>query len=202
MGGPELAASAIEATYGVKIDNYAATNFTTFKNVINSLGGVNVNITADEAGYINWQLNHNGQASIGFVPSSGGNVTLNGQQALWLCRDRGGNGFSGDDFVRTSRQRRVIKSLISSYKSYSSSQVLSTLNNLIGNVSTDLSGDDLQWLAENSGKFFDFEIKERCAPDAGEWSQGYSSAGAWIIQVNDWGNLKSSIQKFIYEDLK
>jgi len=202
LGGAELATSAIENTYGIKIDNYAATNFTTFKNVINSLGGVNINISADEAGYINWQLNNNGQTSVGLVPASGGNVTLNGQQALWLCRDRGGNGFSGDDFVRTSRQRRVIKALISSYQNYSPSQVLSTLNNLVGNVNTDLKADDLKWLADNSGKFFDFEIKERQAPDHGEWSQGYSSAGAWIISVNNWGQLKGDVQKFIYEDIK
>lgn len=202
LGGPELATSAIANTYGIKIDNYAATNFTTFKNIINSLGGVTVNITADEAGYINWQLSNNGQTSVGLVPSSGGNVTLNGQQALWLCRDRGGNGFSGDDFVRTSRQRRVIKSLISSYQSYSPTQVLSTLKNLVGNVNTDLGAKDLEWLADNSGKFFDFEIEERTAPDNGEWSAGYSSAGAWIISVNNWDQLKSDVQKFIYEDLE
>lgn len=201
LGGPELAVSAIANTYGIKIDNYASTNFTTFKNIINSLGGVSVNITADEAGYINWQLGANGQSGVGLVPAGGGNVRLNGQQALWLCRNRGGNGFSGNDFTRTGRQRKVIKSLISSYKSYSPSQVLSTLNNIKGNVVTDLGADDLKWLAENSGKLFNFSIEERCVPDDGEWYASYSPAGAWIIAVNDWNYLKADIQKYLYEDL-
>ena len=202
LGGPELAVSAISNTYGIKIDNYASTNFTTFKNIINSLGGVSVNVTADEAGYINWQLRNNGQTGVGLVSSGGGNVRLNGQQALWLCRDRGGNGFSGSDFTRTGRQRKVIKSLISTYKSYGPSQVLSTLNNLKGNVVTDLSANDLKWLANNSPKLFDFTIEERCVPDTGEWTAGTSPGGMWIISINDWSYLTSDIQKYIYEDLK
>lgn len=201
-GGAELTVDAIEANYGIKIDNYVATNFTTFKNIINAIGGVTVNISADEAGYINWQLNKNGQSDVGLVPSGGGNVTLNGQQALWLCRDRGGNGFSGNDFVRTDRQRRVIQSLISKYKNLSSSQVLSTINALKGYVATDLTAKNFQWYAERAPKYFQYEIVEKRAPDDGQWSQGYSPAGAWIISVNNWDSLKSDIQKFIYEDLK
>lgn len=202
IGGPELAVSAIESTYGIKIDNYIATNFTTFKNIINAIGGVNVNISSDEAGYINWQLNSNGQTNVGLVPSGGGNVTLNGQQALWLCRNRGGNGFSGNDFVRTSRQRRVIQSLISRYSNFSASQVLSTIDALDGNFVTDLSASDFSWYAERSSKFFTYDIAERCVPDDGEWYQSYSPAGAWIIAVNDWDYLKDDVQKYIYEDLK
>ncbi len=202
LGGADLVVDTIESTYGIKIDNYVSTNFTTFKNLINAVGGVNVNISADEAGYINWQISRNGQTSVGYVPASGGNVTLNGQQALWLCRDRGGNGFSGNDFVRTSRQRRVIEALINRYANSSASQLLSTANALVGNVSTDLTTEDFEWYAERGSKFLNYDTEGRCVPDDGEWSQSYSSAGAWIIQVNNWDTLKSDVQKYIYEDLE
>lgn len=202
LGGAEAAVGAIENTYKMKIDNYVATNFSTFKNIINNLGGVQIKITADEAGYINWQLGRNGQTSVGLVSSGGGNVKLNGQQALWLCRDRGGNGFSGDDFSRTGRQRRVLQSLITSYDHYSPTQVLSTINSLKGNVQTDLTAKDFKWLAENSTEFFKFTVQGRCAPDHGEWHAGTSPGGAWIIQFNDWNKFLKDLQDDIYEDLK
>ncbi|MGN1051506.1 MAG: LCP family protein, partial [Acutalibacteraceae bacterium] len=202
FGGPELAVKTIEQNYGIKIDNYVATSFKTFKEVINALGGVDVNITSDEAGYINWQIGKNGQGSVGYVSTAGGVTHLNGQQALWLCRDRGGNGYSGNDFTRTSRQRRVIRSLITTYKNYTPDKVLATLKVLIKYVDTDLSAEDLSWFAQRSVKFFKYETAERCVPDDGEWHADYTSGGAWIISIDNFSGLKSDIQKYIYEDLK
>lgn len=202
FGGADLTKKTIEQTFEIKIDNYVATSFTTFKQVINALGGVSVNITADEAGYINWQLGKNGQTGVGLVPSAGGNVRLNGQQALWLCRDRGGNGYSGNDFTRTARQRRVIQSIVSTYSNYTPSKILSVINTLKGNVKTDLTSADFKWYAQRCTKFFGFKFAERCVPTDGEWQSGYSSGGAWIISLNNFPQLKSDIQKFIYEDIK
>ena len=202
-GGAKLTVSTIENTFGIKIDNYAVVDFSTYKDVINALGGIDVDITSDEAGYINWQINKNGQTgSVGTVSTKGGVTHLNGQQALWLCRDRGGGGFSGDDFVRTSRQRRVIQALVDTYKTYTPVKVLSTLNALKGSVRTNLTEKDLKWYAERSVRFFTYKFRERCVPQDGEWQSGYSSGGAWIIKLNDFSKLKSDIQKYIYEDLK
>ncbi|MCH5303885.1 MAG: LCP family protein [Ruminococcus sp.] len=202
FGGAELTVKTIASTFGIKIDNYVAVSFQTFKDVINNLGGVDVDITSDEAGYVNWQIQKNGQSSVGLVSTSGGVTHLNGQQALWLCRDRGGNGFSGTDFTRTGRQRRVIRSLVSTYKNYTPSQVLSTIKILKNSVKTDLTSKDFKWYAEHSTKFFKFKFEERCVPDDGEWQSGYSSGGAWIIQLNNFSQLKSDVQHYIYEDLK
>lgn len=202
-GGAKLTVSTIEQTFGIKIDNYVAVDFSTFKSVINALGGIDVDITSDEAGYVNWQINKNGQtSSIGTISTKGGVTHLNGQQALWLCRDRGGGGFSGDDFVRTSRQRRVIQALVDTYKTYTPQKVLATLKALQGKVKTDLKVKDLAWFAERSGRFFKYKFTERCVPQDSEWQSGYSDGGAWIIQLNDFPKLKSDIQKNIYEDLK
>lgn len=202
LGGVGLTVKTIQNTFGIKIDNYVYVSFTTFKDVINALGGIDVNITSDEAGYINWQINKNGQSGVGLVSTSGGVTHLNGQQALWLCRDRGGNGFGGDDFTRSARQRRVIRSLVKAYKTYTPLKVLSTIKVLRKKVKTNLSGSDFKWYAEHSTRFFGYKFKERGVPEAGEWQSGTSSGGAWIIQLNDFKKLKSDVQHFIYEDLK
>ena len=200
FGGAELTCKTISETFGIKIDKYVSVDFSTFKEVINNLGGVEVEISADEAGYINWQLNKNGQAGVGLVSS--GKVTLNGQQALWLCRDRGGNGFGGTDFTRSQRQRRVITSLLTTYKNYTPDKVLSTIKTLRKHVKTNLSSDDFKWLAQRSTKFFGFKVSERTVPEDGEWSAGSSAGGAWIIELHDFAKLKKDIQQRIYEDLK
>ena len=202
-GGAKLTVKTIENTFEIKIDNYAVVNFSTYKAVINALGGIDVNISSDEAGYINWQINKNGQAgSVGTISTKGGVTHLNGQQALWLCRDRGGGGFSGDDFVRTSRQRRVIQALADTYKSYTPVKLLSTLDAIKGSVKTDLTAKDLNWYAQRSVRFFTYKFEQRCVPEDGEWQSGTSDGGAWIIQLNNFSKLKSDVQKFIYEDLK
>ncbi len=203
LGGPELTVKTIQSTFGIRIDNYACVSFTTFKEVINALDGIDVKITSDEAGYINWQINKNGQAgTIGLVKTSGGVTHLNGQQALWLCRDRGGNGFGGDDFTRAGRQRRVIRSIVKAYKDYTPVKVLKTIGTIRKSVKTNLTKKDLKWYAKRSGRFFDYKFKERGVPEPGEWQSGTSAGGAWIIQLNDFKKLKSDIQHFIYEDLK
>ncbi len=202
LGGAKLTCKTIENTFKIKIDSYVSVSFTTFKQVINNLGGVDVKITSDEAGYINWQLNKNGQAnSVGLVSTAGGVTHLNGQQALWLCRDRGGNGFGGNDFTRSARQRRVIRSLVSTYKNYTPSKVLSTIKILKKSVKTNIKGSEFKWYAERAPRFFGFKFKERGVPGDGEWQSGTSAGGAWIIQLNDFNKLKSDVQHFIYEDL-
>lgn len=202
FGGPKLTMQTIENTFGIKIDNYVCVSFTTFKDVINSIGGVDVKITSDEAGYINWQINKNGQASVGLVSTSGGVTHLNGQQALWLCRDRGGNGFGGNDFTRGARQRRLIRSLVKSYESYTPIKALATIKTLKKHVKTDLTMSDFKWYAKRCKRFFGYKFKERSVPGDGEWQSGTSSGGAWIIQLNDFKKLKSDVQHYIYEDLK
>ena len=201
--GPALTLKTLQGTFGVKIDNYVAVSFSTFRDVINALGGIDVKIDSDEAGYINWQIQKNGQTSyVGLVDGSGGVVHLNGQQALWLCRDRGNEYFSGDDFVRTSRQRRVIQSISKTYKTLTPDKVLTLLMTLKGHVKTNLTADDLKWYAKYSSKFFTYGFKERCVPEDGEWQAGYSDDGQWIIQLNDFEGLKKDIQKHIFDDLK
>ena len=199
--GAELTVKTIEGIFDIKIDHYVATNFSTFRNIINILGGIDVEIDSDEAGYINWQIDHNNQAAVGKISEAGGVTHLNGQQALWLCRDRGNEYFSGDDFMRTGRQRRVIQALVNTYKDLTPDKVLSLLKELKSNVRTDMSVKDIAWYAVRSPKFFTYKFQERCVPTDGEWSSGYSDDGMWIIVLNDFAGLKSEVQHDIYEDL-
>ncbi len=55
FGGPALTVSTIQKNYGIKIDRYAVVDFGSFKKIIDTLGGIDIDLTADEVDYINWQ---------------------------------------------------------------------------------------------------------------------------------------------------
>jgi LCP family protein required for cell wall assembly len=203
-GGAKLAVKTIEKNYGVKIDNYITTGFSNFKGIVDALGGVDITLDEDECGYINWQLSKNGQtSSVGEVEVKDGVQKLNGQQALWFCRDRGSEQYSGDDFTRTSRQRRMLMGLVKSYKDSTAKEILNLTNTLKKYVETDLKAKDLKWLAKNSPKFFDYKTSEKCYPEATSgWTADTSPVGAWIISINSWDDTKSDLAHYIYTDLK
>lgn len=203
-GGPELAVKTIEKNYGIKIDNYISVGFNKFKDIVDALGGVDVQLDQDECGYINWQLNKNGQAgTYGEVEVKDGVQKLNGQQALWFCRDRGSEEFYGNDFTRTSRQRRMLMGLVDSYKDCSVEEIGNIASSLQKYILTDLSKDDINWLVKYSYKFFTYKTSDKCYPEeTSGWTDGTSDAGAWIIQINDWNETKKNISHYIYTDLK
>ncbi|MGN1126703.1 MAG: LCP family protein [Ruminococcus sp.] len=204
FGGPELATKTIEKNYGIKIDNYITTGFADFKKIVDALGGVEIKLDQDECGYINWQLGKNGQTQkYGEVEVKDGAQKLNGQQALWFCRDRGSENFNGNDFTRTSRQRRMLMGLVKSYKTSSVEDILSITNNLKKYVETDLSKEDLMWLVNHSDKLFTYKTSDRCYPEESSgWAAGSTEIGAWIIEIDSWEETKKDIAHYIYTDLK
>lgn len=203
-GGPELATNTIMKNYGIKIDNYITTGFADFKKIVEALGGVDIELDKDECGYINWQLGKNGQTQkYGEVEVKDGVQKLNGQQALWFCRDRGSENFSGNDFTRTSRQRRMMMGLVKSYKTSSVDDILSITNDLKKYVETDLSKQDLMWLVNHSDKLFTYKTSDKCYPEESSgWSAGSTEIGAWIIEIDSWDATKKDIAHYIYTDLK
>ncbi len=125
-GGPKLAAETIEYNFGIKIDNYMIVDFNSFTDIVDSLGGIELELTDTEIDYINWQSYRNKQTDdeqelnsddYDFYENDDGDyvalVHLNGRQALWYARDRDS---AGSDFDRTSRQRIVIDTIISKFK--------------------------------------------------------------------------------------
>lgn len=62
IGGAGLTVKTIQSNYGIKIDKYAVVNFSGFKKIIDTLGGIDVELTSEEVDYINWQSWINAQS--------------------------------------------------------------------------------------------------------------------------------------------
>jgi len=103
FGGPQLTMETIAKNFGILVDRYAVVDFEGFLKIIDILGGVDLELTADECAYINKysQDKHTLRGS--------GVKHLTGLQALHYSRDRNS---IGSDYDRTSRQRNLLKALV------------------------------------------------------------------------------------------
>ena len=110
-GGANLLIQTIEENFNIKIDGYAVVNFNMFTELVDGLGGIDIEVTENEADYINNRHNYKGEKKPDEF-QSGESVHLNGYQALWYARIRK----LDSDFMRTYRQRKVIAAIAENVK--------------------------------------------------------------------------------------
>ena len=213
-GGERLSIDTIEANFGIKVDKYATVDFSSFRDVIEALGGVDIELTLEEIKYINAQIDVNDQTDVTsflkFDPTKDKQmVHLDGYQALWYARDRGeeslgGNpeySFSGDDWDRTSRQRNLIQTIVKSLRENASLTELVSIANKIGPlVTTNLKKGDITFLVSNMMTYIKYDMEEISLPTEGKWGYGTTPDGQSVIVINDWDGVRRDIAKFIYED--
>lgn len=204
VGGASLSIQTIEQNYGIKIDRYATVNFSTFRDIVDILGGVEVEVTYNEIGYINAQLWENGQSDH-HLYAEPGLVRLDGYQALWYARNRGGTyggvTYGGDDWDRTERQRKFISAIIEQTKNASISDIVDIVNAVGPNVTTDIKKAEITDLfLKHALTFLQYDVEQCSMPSDGRWGYGWNDAGS-VILVNDWYGAREDLAKFIYEDL-
>lgn len=125
----------LEFNFGVVVEHGVAVNFASFKEVIDTVGGVDVELTGSEARHLNgqnwdWSLRE-------------GVNHLDGEQALAYSRIRK----LDSDFNRTSRQRAVMLALFERAKTLSVTELLDLADVLFPMVVTDMSNADILSLA-------------------------------------------------------
>ena len=192
-----------EKNYGIQIDRYAIVNFETFKEIVDIMGGVDVELTQEEIWYINDQIAQNGQTEYLPYDTQPGMVHLNGQQSLWYARNRGGyvNGteYGGSDWDRVERQRNFLNSVMDELKNASLAEIVQIVNAVGPSITTNLKNSEITSLVASSLTYLSYDIEQLSMPTEGTWSYGYNEAGS-VILVNDWNRARYDLAKFIYED--
>ena len=117
VGGGPLLVSTIESNYRVDIDNYASVDFSSMANIIDLVGGVDLEVSTQEADYINMYLDEQcrlqGLNASDYYVAGGGITHLNGNQAVGFARIRyTSRGNEHSDYGRTSRQREILVQLM------------------------------------------------------------------------------------------
>lgn len=146
FGGPSLAVETVSELAGVPIHHYAEIDFNGFEDVVNALGGVEVDVPMD----INDPL--------AGEPLKAGPQTLNGSQALVLCRSRHAYDAYGDgDQMRAANQRMVISAILKKIMSSDVATMTNTVSTLANYITTDFSVSSILGFANT---FKDINVEE------------------------------------------
>ncbi|MFD7506887.1 LCP family protein [Streptomyces sp. NPDC059850] len=97
IDGPQLLVRTVEANTGLHIDHYAEIGFSGFADIVDAIGGVDMNL---DKGFKDKQAGADFEA---------GQQTMNGQQALAFVRSR--HAFAASDLDRTKNQQKFLSAL-------------------------------------------------------------------------------------------
>ena len=134
FGGIPLITDSVELLLGIHIDHAVKVNFDGFINVIDALGGVNINVP---------EKMYKPLEAIDLLP---GYQTLYGEDALAFVRWRG-DGLG--DYGRIARQQQFIAALTEKVKNMSVGQALDVLDAVMDSIETDMSVREMTSYATN-----------------------------------------------------
>lgn len=140
-GSMEVMNTTLFLNFGVEVDHNFEVDFNSFMELINLMGGVEIELTQAEADYLNaddfWV----------YKDVEPGLNKLNGMTALSFARMRHAEGDNDSDIVRTERQRRLIEAVIAKLKSKSISELQDLLNAALPMITTSMSSEELMDMA-------------------------------------------------------
>ncbi len=163
LGGMEMLSLCMYENFGVVIDNTIEINFDDFVEVIDLLGGIEIELSEDEAKY----LSNDGGVEGTF---SSGLTLLEGDAALSYARMRHAT-LSDSDFNRTERQRKVISEIIEKVRGMNLAELADLVKTVLPMVVTDMSnGDITNYLMTLAPLLLDLEIVQNQIPAPGAYS--------------------------------
>jgi len=138
-GGFPLMKSTMAYNFSVPVDYYMMTNFSGFTNIVDTLGGIEINASKNTEDRCDLSYQHGAWCSVGPGPE-----TLDGELALWYVRSR----YTSNDFDRTRRAQEVLEGLFKKMMSLDAISRAPELYNLfVSSVETDLTFDEMVRLA-------------------------------------------------------
>lgn len=199
MGGAKALVDVIEDKFRIKIDGYAYINYGSFEKIVDYLGGISIELGDKEARYLNTTNYISERENRNVKP--GMNV-LNGNQALGYCRIRLVETIGGanDDYGRTLRQRRVLKSLFNKYKSKNMFDLIRISEYILGYVKTNVTQAQIEKAIEDivENKITDMDTIR--IPVNGAYEAPKIHNGVKYPIVYDWDENIMELYRFIYLD--
>ena len=196
VGGPELTIRAINESFGMNISDYALISMEGMAEIIDLIGGLDLDVTEEERKALNKGLFDLSPLS-GMEPleQSGEGVHLNGNQATAFARIRK----IDSDYVRTERQRTVLIAIAEKIKNGASASTLLTVaTTLLNYVDTNLSLSEIMAIA-SAGLQLDMDSVEQFRVPADGTFESGTFNGVWCIKPNFEKNT-DLLHSFIYED--
>ena len=215
--GPEGLKDVVEEVLDIPIHYNVTINFEVFKKIIDTLGGIEVEIdnTFTDSEYpIEGKENAPMNERYETITFTKGKEKMNGERALKYVRSRHGAGDEGTDFARSKRQQKVILAIKDKMMLASTLIDLPKLKELFDiyqkDVETNISNDDLSkfyslYRAIDFKNFKRIVLDDRSDAEAGgilyspEDTTAYGGAYVLIPRSGDFSQIHAYVKKYLFE---
>lgn len=136
-GSMELMNMALYNNFGIEVDHNFEIDFDAFIDIIDLLGGVELEISEAEAMYLNaddfWV----------YEDVKAGYQSLGGMTALSYARMRKAEGDNESDINRTARQRKLIEAVLRKLKTMSASDLKKIVDEVLPMITTSMDNSEI-----------------------------------------------------------
>ena len=176
-GGAALVVQTVSKIAGVSISHYVEADFDGFSAAVDAVGGVEIDV----------QIEINDEHTGIYVPA--GKQTLDGDQALSLCRSRHTYDYLGDgDALRTAYQRQVLSAVAAKVLASDVGTMLGTVNTLVQYVNTDFDVNSILSIAKGLQGMSSNDIYTASMPKTSKYVDGvwydFVYADEWKTMMN------------------
>lgn len=177
-GGPELAVATVNEYFGTNIEDYMIVNMSDMRQIIDLLGGVDLELTSAEASYLN--LAHSGMTH------------MDGTTAVNYCRIR----YIDNDYQRVMRQQKTLLAIADKAQNMEITELTEVADEIGDIILTSLEGEELEDLMMALMVMDVEEVEQFRVPVDGTFRSGMYK-GIWLIDPNFDTN-KTLLHDFIY----
>lgn len=200
-GGPYLMTREIRENFKVDVTKYIRVNIRTFMELVDSVGGVDIDMTEAECNNINHPegtftagnikgMHVENEVQQDLVP---GVNHLNGATAMCYARLRA----IDDDWHRVERQRKVILAAVENLKKMNVTELDSLLNNVLPLVQTNLTEADIASLIPEAGTFVNMDYDTITFPLKHTYGLMDGMCGRKVLAL-DFETNSEELQNFLY----
>ena len=176
-GGPILAINMLNMNLDLDIVDYVTVDFGAIADAIDLLGGVEIDVTEEEAGYLNEFLQETADSAgkeANFL-TGGGHLLLDGTQATTYARIRS---TAGGDFTRTERQRIVLEKMFEKAKTADLGTLTDIIDKVFPQVSTSFT---LQEILMYASAYSEYTLGENRGFPFDNYTDTLSEIGSVVI---------------------
>ena len=192
-GGAKLTMDTVEDCFNVQVDHYVRINFNSFVQIVDAVGGVDIELTELEAKALNWEVPSNSMLIIGKVEPGWNH--LDGYTALQYARLR----TIDNDWTRIKRQRTVIQAVLDAVRSASVTELDALLNAVLPLVQTNFTKTEIAALLVQLPGFLGVQTQQLSVPVDGTYGVRYGMNDR-LMYDPDWAVNIAVLQEFLYTD--
>lgn len=192
-GGAKLTMDTVEDCFNVQVDRYVRINFNSFVQIVNAVGGVDIDITEMEAKALNWEVPSNSMLIVNHVDP--GLNHFDGYTALQYARLRK----IDNDWHRIERQRTVIQAVLDQIQNASVTDLDNLLNTMLPLVQTNFSKTEIAALLVQLPGFLGCDVEQLSMPLQGTYGVR-TGMDDRLMYDPDWYVNTTALQDFLYND--